>query len=183
VKRLGYLAQRDEELSLIRGNGTIPAHLGLLNAADSTETATTVARGGDNIPTAVAHLIEETFSQSGLYPTWTLMNPLRWLEYMTLRGDAGTNSYIAGYPSRDATNIFSLWGTRVAISKAVPQDDIIVGSEAAASRWVHTSGMKVEASPFYSTFFGEGRVLVRAKIRTALAYDYASGIGVLNLGS
>ncbi len=179
AKRLAYLVGRAEEKKMVYGDGSAPNMLGLVNAEDSDEAAQAMEQGSETLDDAVALLMTKVFSASGLLPTWVLMNPLRWLDYSTAKSTDG--QYLTGHASRDQA--FQLWGMRVAMSNSISQDTIVVGSPEAAGRWVHTSGVHVEASHGYSTYFGEGRVLVKAKIRSTIAYEYPSGIGVLTMGS
>lgn len=175
TKRLSYLVQRAEETKLVAGNGTDPNLLGLLNAADGDETATSFAFSG-TLTTSTAQLIDATYDASGLEPEWVAMSSTSWLKYATEFSGSGT-SYLAGPANRNGPR--TLWGLPVVLSNAIPNVNVIVGSSQAVGRWVHTSGIKVDMSPGYSTYFGQGLVAVRAKIRTTLAYEHPSGIGVM----
>ena len=179
VKRLSYLVGKAEERKMVYGNGVVPSMMGLVHADDTDEAAQTSSLGGDTIDTAVAGLMAKVFTASGMLPTWVLMNPLRWLDYATTQATGG--EFLTGYANSD--HVFRLWGMDIAMSGAVSQDTIIVGNPLACGRWVHTSGVKVESSTGYANYFGEGKVLVRAKVRTTLAYERPAGIGVLSMGS
>jgi len=179
AKRLTYLVGKAEERKMVYGNGVVPNMMGLVNADDSDEAAQTETLGGSTIDIAVARLMAKVFTASGMLPTWVLMNPLRWLDYATTQATGG--EFLTGYANSD--HVFQLWGMQIAMSGAVSQDTIVVGNPMACGRWVHTSGVKVESSSGYANYFGEGKVLVRAKIRTILAYERPSGIGVLSMGS
>jgi HK97 family phage major capsid protein len=179
AKRLQYLVGKAEERKMVYGNGVVPNMMGLVNADDTDESAQFESQGADTIDTAVAKLMAKVFSASGMLPTWVLMNPLRWLTYATTQASGG--EFLTGYANSD--HVFQLWGMQIAMSGAVSQDTIVVGNPLACGRWVHTSGVKVESSTGYANYFGEGKVLVRAKVRTTLAYERPSGIGVLSMGS
>jgi HK97 family phage major capsid protein len=177
TKRVSYLVGRAEENSIIGGNGTPPQMVGLTNATgDGGETPTAGTYNTAPIATSVASLIAATFNASGCDPEWVLASADAWALYATQATAGG--QYYAGYPNTPGR---TMWGLPVAVTANANLDTkIIVGSSAACGRWVHTSGVKVDVSPGYSTYFGQGMVAVRAKIRSCVAYEHPSGIGVLS---
>lgn len=184
TKRVGYLVQRAEETSLVSGNGTSPNMLGLLSAADGGggESATTdsVTPNGTSafLNTAIAKLISDTYTASGCAPEWILMNSATWLQYATEMVTGGSE-YLSGHANEPGPR--TLWNLPVVWSNAVPTTNVILGSSAGMGRWVHTSGIKVDVSPNYSTYYGSGLVAVRAKLRSCLAYEHPSAVGVLTI--
>ena len=178
TKRLGYLVQRAEESQLVNGNGTPPSMLGLLNASNASETAsaTTLAAGSIGINTAIAELIAMTYNNSGCAPEWIAMNADNWFSYATQLATAD-GDYQAGHANQPGPR--TLWNLPVVLSNAIPDANVIVGSSAAVGRWVHTSGLRVELSTGYGSYFGQGLIAVRGKIRSTLAYEFPSGIGIL----
>jgi HK97 family phage major capsid protein len=178
TKRLAYLVQRAEETNLVTGNGTFPAMLGLLAAADGDESFTALTAA--SYTTSIGNLIAQTYDNSGLAPEWIAMSATTWLAQATETiGVSGNNEYLAGHANTPGPR--TLWGLPVIWSNAVPTGTVVVGSSAAVGRWVHTSGLRVEMSTGYSTYFGEGLVAVRGKIRSTLAYEHPSGVGVLTV--
>lgn len=185
TKRLTYLVGRAEEASLVSGNGTYPQMLGLLNIAhlDGDETATTgaVAHSTASVTTAVAKLISDTYTASGCAPEFILMNSATWLQYATegVLGTAASSGYQAGPGTEPGPR--TLWNLPVVWSNAIPAANIVVSSAAAVGRWVHTSGLRVDLSPGYSTYYGSGLIAVRGKVRSTLAYEHPSGVGILTI--
>jgi HK97 family phage major capsid protein len=182
TKRVSYLVGRAEENSIIGGNGTPPQMVGLTNVTgDGGEIPTAMsytysAGAAGAIATAVATLIAATFDASGCDPEWVLASTDTWAAYAT-QAPVSAGQYYAGFPNTPGR---TMWGLPVAVTANPSLDTkIIVGSGAACGRWVHTSGVKVDVSPGYSTYFGQGMVAVRAKIRSTVAYEHPSGIGVL----
>jgi HK97 family phage major capsid protein len=185
TKRCGYLVQRAEENNLINGTGTPPQMQGLVNASDSSgESVTTVSSWASPalIATSVANLIAATYDASGCDPEWVLASADTWAAYATQSvAGSGSGQYAAGYPNTPGR---TMWGLPVVLTANSALDNqIIVGSGAAVGRWVHTGGVKVDVSPGYSTYFGSGLVGIRAKIRSTIAYEHPSGIGILSTTS
>lgn len=183
-RRIAYVIQRAEEKELVQGDGTGNHLLGLIHATDADENATTHTQGGsDPIATAVADVALKTFVASGLFPEWVLMSPASFYTYLVAQvgGSTPTNGPFAqGYPMHADPRV--AWGMRVAVSAACPDDKMVVGSSAAATRFVR-SGVTVESSFGYKDFYAKGLVLVRGKLRSTIAYEYPSGIGVLTLAA
>ncbi len=179
--RLGRLVRLAEEDMLVSGTGIAPDLIGLLHAADDTESATTHSQGSDILDVAMAHIAAKTFDASGQMPTWVLMSPSTWLAYIVGRSDAGAGTFLSGHPSQISGR--TAWGMSLVLSKACPDNKVIVGSPAAATRFVHTSGMQIASSGGYALYFGASLILVKAKLRTTLAYERPSGVGILSLAS
>jgi HK97 family phage major capsid protein len=186
TKRVSYLVCRAEEANLVQGTGGSSTQMvGLTNTTgDGGEVPTTptanyatYAPGGTTVATAVASLIAATYDASGCDPEWVLCSADTWAAY-AVQSPAAGGQYVAGYPNTPGR---TMWGLPVVLSanNTGLANKIVIGSSGAVGRWVHTSGVKVDVSPGYSTYFGQGMVAVRAKIRSTLAYEHPSGIGIL----
>jgi hypothetical protein len=180
TNRLGTLVQLAEEVEMLSGDGSTGRMLGVLNAADSTESATMDSVGSSSLGTAMTAIVEETFTASGLFPTWALLHPLTWFRLVTENPAAGTPPTFGPPGLADGRTFY---GLRLALSVAAPMDCVVVGNEFAAAHFVHEMGLELRSSPGYLSHFGEGRVLVRGRIRSTLAWEYPSAIGILSLGS
>ena len=179
ASRLTTLCLRKEQNGLINGNGTGTTLLGVLNAADTVESATTRAQGADPLQVAIAKLMQDVFTASGVMPTWVLMNSGTYLNAVIERASA-TGPFLSGGSFLAQAAPF---GLRLALSDQVPVGNVVVGSSDAGTRFVHTSGVEIAQSEGYSTFYGAGLVAVRGKLRSAVSFDRPSAIGVLTVAS
>lgn len=183
-RRLAYIIQRAEEKELVSGDATGNHMRGLLSTGDPDESPETHTQGGSEpIATAIANIALQTFDASGLFPSWVLMSAASFYKYLVAQSAgsaAGDGPFAEGFPFHNDPRI--AWGMQVAVSNACPDDKMIVGSPAAATRFVR-QGVTIESSFGYKDFFGKGLVLVRGKLRSTLAYEYPSGIGILTLNA
>lgn len=176
--RLGKFVQLAEEDELVSGLGTGNHLTGLLHTTD----ATVDTQGHLDLDTAVMHLLARTYKRSFLDPEWIAMSPHTWGRYVTLRTNlnGGLGQFLAGPPSLAAVR--QMWGLPITVTPVIPDDKVIVGNRAAGMIF-RNGGMRVESSTGYGTFFGEGLVAIRAKVRTAFAMFRPQAIGILQLGS
>lgn len=182
VSRLGYLVRKAEEDQLVGGDGAGLNMLGLLHAAnsDGSEVATTYTQGSEPVDKAVANIAMATYAASGLIPEFAVVSPATYFVHTTERSSAGAGQYLNG-PSGLVSTV--LWGLRVVVSAAVDDSTVIIGSSQAGTVWRHSSGMRVESSSGYASYFGEGMLLARGKQRSVISFERPSGIGVLTLPS
>jgi HK97 family phage major capsid protein len=176
--RLSKFVQLAEEAELVNGNGT-GSHLeGLLSLASTTVDT----QGAFDLDTAVMRLMARTYQRSFLDPQWVVMNPNVWARYVTLRTNlnGGQGAFLAGVPNAAATR--TIWGLPITVTPVVPTNTIILGNSAAGMIF-RNGGLRVESSTGYGTFFGEGLVAIRGKVRTAFASFRPQGIGILDLSS
>lgn len=177
--RLAKFVQLAEESEILSGDGTGAHLLGIQN----TPGRTVAAQGGDNIATAVLKLMSRVYKNSFIDPTWVLMSPSSWASYATDRtgtGGVGLGEYLGGPPSLSAVR--SIWGLPITVSPLISDDRIFVGNPAAAMIF-RNGGLRVESSTGFGTYFGEGLVAIRGKVRTAFAVIRPQAIGELILGS
>lgn len=178
--RLAKFVQLAEEAELLDGDGTGAHLLGISN----TPGRTISAQGADNIATAVLKLTSKVYKKSFIDPTWVLMSPTSWATYASARtgslGGVDTGEYLGGPPSLSAVR--SVWGLPITVSPLVADDRIFVGNPAAAMVF-RNGGLRVESSTGFGTFFGEGLVAIRGKVRSAFAVLRPQAIGELILGS
>jgi HK97 family phage major capsid protein len=176
--RLSKFVQLAEEGELVSGDATGNHLEGLLSLADSTVDT----QGGFDIDTAVLRLLARTYKRSFMDPTWVLMSPMVWAQYVTLRTNlnGGQGAFLSGVPTAAATR--TIWGLPITVTPVVPDDKVLVGNPAEGMIF-RNGGMRVESSTGYGTFFGEGLVAIRGKVRTAFAHFRPQAIGVLDLSS
>jgi HK97 family phage major capsid protein len=176
--RLAKFVQLREEEELLAGDGTGAHLVGLQNLDDRT----IAAQGADDIDTAVMKLMAKVFKNSFLDPQWVLMSPTTWSQYVTLRTNlnGGLGQFLAGPPTLAAVR--TIWGLPITVSPVVPDDRVFCGNSAAGMIF-RNGGLRVESSTGYGTYFGEGLVAIRGKVRVAFAVFRPQGIGELILGS
>jgi HK97 family phage major capsid protein len=176
--RLAKFVQLREEAELLSGDGT-GSHLTGVQHLDG---RTLSAQGADDIDTAVMKLNAKVYKNSFLDPTWILMSPTTWASYVTLRTDlnGGKGQFLAGPPALAAVR--TMWGLPIVVTPVVPDDRVFVGNPAAGMIF-RNGGMRIESSTGYGTYFGEGLVAIRGKVRTAFAVFRPQAIGELVLGS
>lgn len=176
--RLGKFVQLAEEDELVSGNAS-GSHLdGLLHLSNTT----TDSQGSLDIGSAVMKLNAKVYEASFMDPEWVAMSPTTWANYVTTRTDlnGGQGQFLAGPVT--LTAVRQMWGLPITVTPAIPNDKIIVGNRSAGMIF-RNGGMRVESSTGYGTFFGEGLVAIRAKIRTAFAVFRPQAIGILTLSS
>ena len=176
--RLSKFVQLAEEGELVSGDGTGNHLEGLLSLEDSTVDT----QGEFDIDTAVLRLMARTYKRSFMDPTWVLMSPMTWAKYVTLRTNlnGGQGAFLSGVPTTAAAR--TIWGLPITVTPVVPDDKVIVGNPAEGMVF-RNGGLRVESSTGYGTFFGEGLVAIRGKVRTAFAHFRPQAIGVLDLSS
>ena len=105
-----------------------------------------------------------------------------WARYVTLRTNlnGGQGQFLAGVPDQSATR--TIWGLPITVTPVVPDDKVLIGNSAAGMVF-RNGGLRVESSTGYGTFFGEGLVAIRGKVRTAFSVFRPQAIGVLDLSS
>ncbi len=174
TRRLGYLCRRAEE-------DVIAAAMLSASSVTGEEATTYTQASGEPLAVALANLSMMTYLQGGLVPSFLIVSPATAFASMTERSDAGgLGQFLAG-PASLAQR--GSWGMRLVVSPAVDSLHAIVGSAEAGNVWRHSSGLRVESSTGYGTFFGEGLVAIRGKVRSALETLRPSGFGVLTLHS
>jgi len=176
--RLAKFVQLREEEELLTGDGTGAHLVGLQNLEDRT----IAAQGADDIDTAVMKLCAKVFKNSFLDPKNVLMSPATWAAYVTLRTNlnGGLGQFLAGPPT--LASVRTIWGLPIVVTPVVPDDRVFVTNPTAAMIF-RNGGLRVESSTGYGTYFGEGLVAIRGKVRVAFAVFRPQAIGELILGS
>lgn len=176
--RLAKFVQIAEENELVTGDGTGAHLIGLKHTSGRTVSA----QGEDDVMTAVQKLVSKVYKRSFMDPTWIAMSPDTWSSYVTTRTDlnGGQGQFLAGPPTLAAVR--QMWGLPITVTPAIEDDRIFVGNPSAGMIF-RNGGLRVESSTGYGTYFGEGLVAIRAKVRTAFAVFRPQAIGELILGS
>jgi HK97 family phage major capsid protein len=176
--RLSKFVQLAEEGELVNGTGTGNHLEGLLSLSEST--VDTQAEW--DIDTAVMRLMARVYQRSFMDPQFVVMSPNVWARYVTLRTNlnGGQGQFLAGVPNTAATR--TIWGLPITVTPVVPDDKVLIGNSAAGMVF-RNGGLRVESSTGYGTFFGEGLVAIRGKVRTAFSVFRPQAIGVLDLSS
>lgn len=166
--RLGRLTRLKEEFRFLQA---------LRTAGDDEEQAVAGSQGTDATSTAIAKIALRVFQLSGMMPTYAVVHPAVLLREITECANTGTGfgGFLHGPPGVVDVPMRA-WGMRRVVTKAAADT---VCSQGVAN--VFTRDASVESSPEYSTFFGAGLTAVRASLRSALAFERPSGVGVLAL--
>lgn len=176
--RLAKFVQLKEEEELLTGDGTGSHLIGVQHTVGRTVSA----QGADDLATAILKLNAKVYKNSFLDPSWVLMSPTTWASYAGIRTDlnGGKGQFLSGPPNLAAVR--NIWGLPITVSALVPDDRIFVGNPAAGMIF-RNGGLRVESSTGYGTYFGEGLVAIRGKVRTAFAVFRPQAIGELIVGS
>lgn len=178
--RLAKFVQLAEEKELVAGDGTGSHLTGLMHLVGRTVST----QGARDIDTAVMRLLARVYKNSFMDPTWVAMSPTTWAEYVTLRTDlnGGLGQFLVGPGAVTQAPIRSIWGLPITVTPVIPDDSILVGNPQAGMVF-RNGGLRVESSTGYGTYFGEGLVAIRGKVRTAFACFRPQAIGELLIGS
>ena len=96
-------------------------------------------------------------------PTATVFHPNDWQDIRLTRTTDGL--YILGNPADPGPD--RLWGVPVAQSDAIAENTALTGDFAIFSRLYERRGIVVKVSDSHSTFFVEGKQMIRAEMRDA----------------
>jgi len=161
----GLLDAEDSELLIGSGSG---GHLnGIVTQA--TAYAGTYAQSGDTridtISRAIAELEAAGYDADGvvLHPSdWRAMTSVK-----TNTGGANTGEYVLASPTAGAPA--SLWGCKVALTRAMPAGQFLVGQFAGSAAIFERMPLMIEVSSEHSDYFVRNLVAIRAEERIALA--------------
>jgi HK97 family phage major capsid protein len=178
--RLTLFVKMQEEVQLLRGDGTGTNIVGLLNRAGLAATivkGTGVSPGTDNDMDAIYRQITAVRVTSFLEPDAIVIDPMGW-QNITLAKDLN-GQYYAGGPFMSATNP-SLWGKRAVPTTAMPSLTALVGAFAAAAQVFRKGGLTVEASNSHADYFQRNQTAIRAEQRELLAVYRPGAFGTVS---
>lgn len=191
--RLALFVQLQEEVQLLRGDGTGTNLVGILNRtglAPTVVASTDAPPGGsasgdylspatDNPMDAIYRQITQVRVTSFLEPDAIVIDPAGWMKIQLSKNLQG--SYYAGGPFMQ-TATPQLWGKRTVPTTSMPGDTALVGAFAQASQTFRKGGITVEASNSHADFFQRDETAIRAHERLILAVYRPGAFGpVTNL--
>jgi HK97 family phage major capsid protein len=177
--RLTLFVKLQEEVQLLRGDGTGTNLVGILNRAGL---AATIARGagvspvGDNDMDAIYRQITAIRTTSFLEPETIVIDPLGWQNIVLSKDLNG--QYYAGGPFMSTANP-TLWGKPVVPTTAMPASTALVGAFRQASQVFRKGGLTVEASNSHADFFQRNETAIRAEERLLLAVYRPGAFGTV----
>lgn len=177
--RLTLFVKMQEEVQLLRGDGTGTNLVGLLNRPGL---APTIVKGsspslsGDNDMDAIYRQITAVRVGSFLEPDAVVIDPMGW-QNITLAKDLN-GQYYAGGPFLQ-TGSPALWGKRAVPTTAMPSLTALVGAFAAAAQVFRKGGLTVEASNSHADYFQRNQTAIRTEQRELLAVYRPGAFGTV----
>lgn len=177
--RLTLFVKLQEEVQLLRGDGSGTNLVGILNRAGL---AANIVKGsgvslpGDNDMDAIYRQITAIRTTSFLEPETIVIDPLGWQTIVLSKN--GQGQYYAGGPFVDQANP-SLWGKPTVPTTAMPANTALVGAFRQASQVFRKGGLTVEASNSHADFFQRNETAIRAEERLLLAVYRPGAFGTV----
>lgn len=157
--RLMFMVRQRLDGQILVGDGIAPNLTGVL----STVGIQTQALGADTVPDAVYKAMTLVRVTGRAMPNAVVLHPFDWQDIRLLRTADGI--YIWGNPSDAGPE--RIWGLRVVQSDALTENTGLVGDFANFAELSVRRGVDVQVSNSHGTFFIEGKLAVRADMRTA----------------
>ncbi len=180
--RLALFVRLEEELQLLRGDGTDDTLVGLLNREGLSPDiirGTNPSAVDDNSMDAIYRQITHIRVTQFIEPDAIVIDPLGW-EGIILGKDLN-DQYYAGGPFLSDTDR-TLWGKRATVSSAMDAKEALVGAFAQAAQVFRKGGLTVEASNSHADNFRRNKTSIRAEERLGLAVYRPGAFGsVTNL--
>jgi len=177
--RLTLFVKLQEEVQLLRGDGTGTNLVGILNRAGL---ATSIAKGtspslsGDNDMDAIYRQITAIRTTSFLEPETIVIDPLGWQNIVLSKDSQGR--YLGSGPFMSVQTPM-LWGKPVVPTTAMPSNTALVGAFRQASQVFRKGGITVEASNSHADFFQRNETAIRAECRELLAVYRPGAFGTV----
>jgi len=161
----------DSELLIGSGSG---GHISGL-ATQATAYAGTYAQSGDTQIDTISRAIAELEAE-GYDPDGVILHPADWRSMTAVKTNVGgenTGQYVLSSPTSGAPA--TLWGCKVALTRAMPAGSFLVGQFAGSAAVFERMPLQVEVSTEHSDFFIRNLVAIRAEERIALAVFRPAG--------
>ena len=160
--RLRFMLLQRLALQVIAGNGTAPNLRGVNNVTG----INTQAKGADPTPDAVYRAMTKGRVNGFTAPSHSIWHPNDWQDVRLLRTADGI--YIWGSPTE--TGPPRIWGLPVLQTTHQTENTATVGDFRKFSELVLRRGIEFSMTDSHSTFFTEGKKMIRADFRAALIY-------------
>jgi HK97 family phage major capsid protein len=158
---LVYGLNEELEDQILSGGGTGEDFTGILN----TTGIQTVGSAGTDID-AVVDAIKAVRVVGRRRPNALIAHPNDWYSagFLTAKDTAG--NYLVGDPRASIEQLNTLWGLRVVVSEAIPENTLLVGDFSQAVLW-DREGVSVMVSDQHSDFFTRNLLAILAEMRKA----------------
>lgn len=164
--RLRFQIMKRLDSQILNGNGTAPNLRGVNNLAG----INTQAKGTDPVFDAFQKGITLIQTNAFENPDAIVLHPADWQDIRLTRTADGL--YILGNPGDDVPQ--RILGLPVVVTTHQPQNTGIIGAFRMHSELALRRGIEVQVTDSHSTFFTEGKKMIRADIRVALIFDRAA---------
>ncbi len=169
--RLQFGVRQRLDLQILVGDGTPPNLEGINNVTG----IQTQARGSDGLIVAFSKTLTKIRFTGRATPSGAVMHPNDWEAYMLLENANG--DFLFGNPFAGAGPT-SLLGIPIAVSDAQTENTALIGGFANFSRLDDRRGVMVQIG-FVGTQFTEGKVTMRADLRTAFTVTRPAAFATL----
>jgi hypothetical protein len=164
-ERLRFQLAKRLDTQILVGNGTTPN----LRGVNSLVGINTQAKGTDPVFDAIYKGIVLCKTVGFEDPDGIVMHPADWQDLRLMRTADGV--YILGNPADET--VPRLFGLPVVLTTHQTQNTAVVGAWRMHSELSLRRGLEVQMSDSHSTFFVEGKRMLRADLRVALIFDRA----------
>lgn len=169
--RLRFMLMKRLDQQCLTGNGTAPNLRGVNNLSG----INTQAKGSDPVFDAIYKGIILVFNDVFDWPDGIVMHPSDWQDVRLTRTSDG--QYILGNPDSEVTP--RLFGLPVAVTTHQTENTATLGLWKMHSELAMRRGIEVQISNSHSTFFTEGKQMLRADMRVALVLDRATAFATV----
>lgn len=157
--RLPFMIRQRLDSQVLKGDGIAPNLLGIENVSG----IQTQALGTDNTPDAIYKAARKIRDDGFAEPSVCFIAPSKWEAVRLLKTADGV--YVWGHPSMPGP--YTCWGIPVVETTAVTSTKAVLGDLSNFTELAVRRGLDVQVSNSHSTFFAEGKLAIRADIRTA----------------
>ncbi len=157
--RLPFMIRQRLDSQVLKGDGIAPNLLGIENVSG----IQTQALGTDNTPDAIYKAARKIRDDGFAEPSVCFIAPSKWEAVRLLKTADGV--YVWGHPSMPGP--YTCWGIPVVETTAVTSTKAVLGDLSNFTELAVRRGLDVQVSNSHSTFFVEGKLAIRADIRTA----------------
>lgn len=169
--RLPFMLRQRLDSQILVGNGTAPNLRGTENIVG----INSQALGADPVPDAIYKAMRAIRDTGFAEPSVVFIRPAKWEAVRLLKTADGV--YIWGHPS--APGPMTIWGVPVVETTACTATKAVMGDYATFAELPVRRGIDVQISNSHGTYFVEGKLALRADLRTALIHYRPSAFSVV----
>jgi HK97 family phage major capsid protein len=166
MNRLMYQVRLTEQIEILTGDGTTPNLNGFATAVTAAQ-----AKGADSTPDAIYKAMTVVRYTGRAEPSAAVFHPNDWQDIQLLTTADGI--YIWGSPAAPMGQPF-IWGLPVVLNTAQTENTALLGDFRNYSFLWRKKGLVIEVSDSHSTYFTEGKKVIKATERLALEVSRAA---------